>query len=95
MLNAELFYQIYEKTGDFGKSLMHYKSFKTLEDSIYNKDFHRKISDLQIKYEVEQKEKDRQRIQQAYEEKQAEENKQWAYLFLIMVLLIVVGFFVV
>lgn len=91
MDNAELFYKIYEKKGNYGNSLQYFKLFKTLEDSIYTDRLIRKITDLQLKYEMEQKENDKIFRQEQFIEKQASIRTQRIYLILIILLIIISG----
>jgi len=49
---------IYEQKGQFEKSLLAYKNFKLLNDSIFNQDFNNKVSQLENNFEIQSKEKE-------------------------------------
>ncbi len=50
----------YEMLGDLGKALEYYKLFSTTKDSLLNENTQQIISELNTKYQTEQKEKDNQ-----------------------------------
>jgi signal transduction histidine kinase/uncharacterized protein HemY len=54
----ELFSQLYEALGEYKKALSYYKKHKQLEDTIFSKEKQNRISQIQVKYETEQKEKE-------------------------------------
>jgi len=57
LLNFHL-YDCYEKIGFFKSALEYHKSFKTLNDTIYNSNQDQIVFDINTKYETEKKEKE-------------------------------------
>ncbi len=49
--------QVYESMNELGLSLMYYKQYSDLHDSIFKATIHRQIEEAQTKYETEKKEK--------------------------------------
>jgi len=49
---------IHENNRDFKNSLIHYKKYKALNDSIFNQDFNSKVSQIEKNFEIEAKEKE-------------------------------------
>ena len=60
----EVLTDYYEKTGDYKKALESQKLFKQFNDSIYNKDSKDRFVDLQVKYEVEEKDNENKILKQ-------------------------------
>ncbi len=60
----EVLTDYYEKTGDYKKALERQKLFKRFNDSIYNKDSKNRFVDLQVKYEVEEKDNENKILKQ-------------------------------
>jgi len=56
--------EYFVQTGDYKKALEHYKKFKDINDSIYNKESNDRSVDLQVKYEVEEKDKENEILKQ-------------------------------
>lgn len=54
----ESFYEAYKKGNDFERALAHYQSMISMKDSIYNIENTKIISELDVKYETEKKEKE-------------------------------------
>lgn len=52
------FSEIYAATGNFPKSLSYYKKYSTIKDSIFTDEIHKQITDFEIKYETERKDKE-------------------------------------
>ncbi|MBK6264642.1 tetratricopeptide repeat protein [Marivirga sp. S37H4] len=50
--------EIYEKNGDYKNSLLAFQMFKALNDSIFNEDFNRQVSQLEKNHEIQEKEKE-------------------------------------
>jgi len=48
----------YKDMGDYKKAFQFYEKYTLLKDSIFNKEAHQNITDIQTKYETEQKEKE-------------------------------------
>ncbi|MBW1297363.1 tetratricopeptide repeat-containing sensor histidine kinase [Aquimarina litoralis] len=61
--NNELLSNIYYQMKDYKKSITHHRIFKTLNDSIYNQDNIRKLTEVEYKYKY-QKELDEAKIKQ-------------------------------
>jgi serine phosphatase RsbU (regulator of sigma subunit)/uncharacterized protein HemY len=49
---------VYEKLGDYNESLVYFKKYSVLKDSVFRDDYLHEISELQTKYETEKKEKE-------------------------------------
>lgn len=58
MDDHERFYYLYKKKGLYDKALLHYEKYFTLKDSIENENNNKNLSELQMKYDVEKKEKE-------------------------------------
>lgn len=50
--------ELYEKKGDWTQSLLHYKNYVTLKDSLFNETKSSQIAEMQAKFEVDKKEKE-------------------------------------
>jgi signal transduction histidine kinase len=53
--NLRYFSQLYEASGDFKKALSYHKAYMQLSDSIYNEGNALKLAEMQVLYQVEQK----------------------------------------
>ena len=62
-----LYSKLYEALGDYEKSLQYYKRQTKIHDSIFSREKQNKISELQIKHETEQKEKEIQLLKKLHE----------------------------
>jgi len=60
----EVLAEYYKKKGDFENALKHHEIFKNFNDSIYNKESNERFLDLQIKYEVEEKDNENKILKQ-------------------------------
>ncbi len=58
--SCETFSTILEQKGDFRKALEYHKKYKALNDEIFNKDSSSRINELQVQYETEKKEKEKE-----------------------------------
>jgi tetratricopeptide (TPR) repeat protein len=87
----ELLALSYEKTGQYDSALAHYKTFKELNDSIFSEKKAKSISELQIRYDTELKDKEIAQI------KQQKELDGWRKTALVGVIaaLLVIGLLVV
>ena len=63
-ISSEKLAEYYSKIGDYKNAFEYYKKFKSLNDSIYNKDNQERFQDLQLKYEVEEKDKENKILRQ-------------------------------
>ncbi len=63
-ISSEMLANYYSKTGNYKNAFEYYKKFKSLNDSIYNKDNQERFQDLKLKYEVEEKDKENKILRQ-------------------------------
>ncbi len=56
--NYKNYSEIYRETGDYLKSLDYYQKYQAIEDSMYSEEVHKQITDFEIKYESEKKDKE-------------------------------------
>ncbi len=63
-ISSENLAEYYSKIGDYKNAFEYYKKFKTYNDSIYNADNLERFQDLQLKYEVEEKDKENKILKQ-------------------------------
>lgn len=63
-ISSEKLAEYYSKIGDYKNAFEYYKKFKTYTDSIYNTDNLERFQDLQLKYEVEEKDKENKILKQ-------------------------------
>ena len=85
--------EIYVKLGNTTKALEYYKKYTNLKDSIVGKETRENISNLEIKYETEKKEKENLGLKQKIELKDIvlkQKNKE--IITYIIVILVVIGF---
>lgn len=78
-------YRIYRDAGDYEKALASYQKYKDGRDSLYNEEKTKTISELNIKYETEKKEK---QIVALNLEKKLESTRKTEYLIISAILLI-------
>ena len=87
--NYELLYTLHKKRGDFKAALNYFELYKELEDSMYSMDKERMMDEMEVKYQLEDKANEIEKIKQ---EKQIEElehekelvgeqNKQYMLMF--------------
>ncbi|MCF8402508.1 MAG: tetratricopeptide repeat protein [Bacteroidales bacterium] len=93
-LNHELYYKIYKQQNIFEKALYHYTLFESIKDEEYNEQFIEHLTKLQLKHEIDRKEKERKIIEQEFEKKENQALTQQIYLIIIFVLMIVFGILV-
>lgn len=93
-LNYELFYQIYLKKNDYQKALNYYQAYTEQKDTIYNRQFHNRLAEVQSRYEIDKLEKEREEALNDYHIKQDEVRTQRIYLVIIFILMIVFGILV-
>lgn len=93
----ELLYQVYEQKKDYQKALEHHKSFKEINDSLFNEEKIRKITGLEYKYQFEKEKQAFELEQQKKDLIQAEEIRRQKILrnafilgFLLVLLLALV-----
>lgn len=91
MLSKKQYYNIYKRLNSYKKALAYYEGYETLKDSIYNTNFQRKITDLQITFEFDQKQKDKEQQKLNNTIRNKEKQVQRTYLVIVFVLLILFG----
>jgi len=67
---------LYEKQSKLQLSLLYYKKYTELKDSIYDKDIQFKIAEIQQKYELEKKEMQIELLKVELEKKAIEKELQ-------------------
>ena len=87
--NYRLLSEYYEKTGKIENALLFYKKHKALNDSIYSEETNRKIAELNIQYETDQRIKEIELLKKDSENKDKIRN----YLIYAVVLGIMVMMF--
>jgi len=95
----ESFSKYYAKTNDFQKALDYFKQFKDITDSIYTKESSDKIAELQVKFDIQEKDNENEILRQKTEIQQLAINKQiylrntFIYISIIITLLVIFVFF--
>ena len=95
----ESFSKYYSFQNDYKKALDYYKRFKEINDSIYSKESSDKIAELQVKFDIQEKENENEILRQKTEIQQLAINKQiylrntFIYISIIITLLIIFVFF--
>lgn len=94
---SEVLVHIYEAQSDFSQALYYHKLLKVYSDSLFNNENHRKITQLNAKYEYEKKEQRLINLQKRNElEKNLQITRQRFYLLLVtgvlFLMLLIVGF---
>lgn len=91
LLSNKQYYEIYKSMNSYKKALQFYEKYEALNDSIYNQNFHSKISDLQVSFEFDQKQRDQAQRKLNNNIREKEKKVQRIYLILIFILLLVFG----
>jgi PAS domain S-box-containing protein len=94
LLNYDLFYQIYTGKKDYIRALDYFKRYSFQKDSIYNRQFHNNMAELQAKYEIDRLDKEREIANTNYANKIKEIKTQRIYLIIIFILMVIFGFLV-
>ncbi len=95
----ESFSKYYSINNDYKKALDYYKRFKETTDSIYSKESSDKIAELQVKFEIQEKDKENEILLQKTEIQRLAINKQiylrdtFIYISIIISLLVIFFFF--
>lgn len=83
--------EVYKKSGNTTKALNYYEKATTLKDSLFNIERNLQLTEMQTKYEVENKNNENKLLKQTVEiEKQQAKNRQLLYFFTTALLLITV-----
>ena len=84
--------QAYENINQYDKALEYYKSFKQIEDKLFNKEKHKQIEELEMQYQVKKKQQELEKQNLELEKQQAVIKKQrtqkYAYFGGAVILLI-------
>jgi PAS domain S-box-containing protein len=94
LLNYDLYYQIYFVKKDYALALKYFKNYSLQKDTIYNRQFHNNLSELQAKYEIDRLDKEREIANSNYENKTKEIKIQRIYLIIIFILMLIFGILV-
>ena len=92
------FYELYEMQGRMDSALYYYKTYKTLEDSLYNAEKSKQIADMRTRYETDKKEQQigfqQLELQGKESTLRARRNLNWVLaLGILLILLFSVGFY--
>ncbi|MBN2175762.1 MAG: tetratricopeptide repeat protein [Bacteroidales bacterium] len=98
LLNYELYYKIYKGKNQYQKALVYYQNYSRQKDSIYNKQFHDNIAELETKYEIDKMEKERVALindflkqENEIKNREREAFVQRIYLIIIFILMLIFG----
>lgn len=69
--------EVYEKSGEFDKSLFYHKLYKSADDSLINKNVRQSINEMELKYEAKKKEQEMQNIKMEKELLEKEKEVDW------------------
>ncbi|GAB4186862.1 MAG: hypothetical protein OHK0057_20820 [Thermoflexibacter sp.] len=69
--------EVYEKSGEFDKSLFYHKLYKFADDSLINKNVRQSINEMELKYEAKKKEQEIQTIKMEKELLEKEKEVDW------------------
>jgi tetratricopeptide (TPR) repeat protein len=84
--------EVYELKGDYKQALIYYKDYSELKDSIMTQDGQKLISEMQVKYETDAKEKENQllRKDQVINESRLRQQRFAIYTFIFVILAVIV-----
>ena len=91
LTNYELFYKIFENKKDYNQALEYYRLYAGQKDTIYNKEFHNNLAEIQAKYEIDRIDREREGAILEYLEKDNQIKTQRTYLVIIFALMLVFG----
>ncbi len=97
--NYKLLADIYEKTGNASRALIYFKNFKLLSDSLMNQETHATVSEMNIAFDTENKEKQIRIQELQIEQKQAEIDRKnlilrfFSVIFALVILLGLIFFY--
>jgi serine phosphatase RsbU (regulator of sigma subunit)/Tfp pilus assembly protein PilF len=74
--SLKLLSQAYEYLNQHEKALEYYKSYKNIEDKLFNKEKHKQIEELEMKYQVKQKQQELEKQNLKLEKQQAVIKRQ-------------------
>jgi PAS domain S-box-containing protein len=94
LLNYDLFYQIYSAKKDYARALQYFRNYSLQKDTIYNRQFHHNLAELQAKYEIDRLDKEREIANSNNENKAKEIKVQRIYLIIIFILMLIFGILV-
>ncbi len=92
--NYNLFYKIYEKKKNYALALENFRNYSRQKDTIYNRQFHNNLAEIQAKYEIDRYDKERELMTQDAVIKGNEIRTQRTYLIIIFILMLVFGILV-
>ena len=94
--NYGILSNMYEEMGDYQQSIKYYKKYSLLKDSIAGEQAREKISNLEIKYNTEKKEKENQELKYNIELKEIALNKKnkeiTIYLIVVFIVIILLSY---
>jgi PAS domain S-box-containing protein len=91
LISKKLYYDIHKSMKSYKEALRYYEEYEALKDSIYNNNFQGKMTDLQVSYEFDHKQRDLEQRKLSKTIMEKEKQVQRTYLILIFILLIVFG----
>lgn len=82
--------EIYEQSGSYKKALEFHKKYKSLEDSLFNKEKTRQTEEMEAKYQAveKQKEIDFQKAELAERDAQISQKRKLNYIYIIIVFIL-------
>lgn len=83
--NYELLSEVYEKLGDFEQSLFYHKLFARVDDSLFNAEISKKLTDMEVRYSIEKQEKENLILKK---DKQAKDFIVFLLILLIFLLIL-------
>lgn len=90
--SMKLLSQAYEDLNQHEKALEYFKSYKKVEDRLFNKEKHKQIEELEMKYQVKKKQQELEKKQLKLEKQQAvikrQRTQKYAYIGGTIILLI-------
>ncbi|MBN1338353.1 MAG: tetratricopeptide repeat protein [Bacteroidales bacterium] len=92
--NFKLLSNIYAATGNNKKAFDYLGLYTQLKDTIYNRDFLDQMTKIQMKYEIDKKEQEKDVLIREFKEREKIIKKQKIYVFIIFFSLIVIIFIV-
>ncbi len=87
--NKELIYLIYKAKGNYKDAILSLEMWNACRDSIYNKEKHEQIAEIQAKYENEKKQKEIELLDKENQIKQLQVKRQGLIIFISFIGLII------
>ncbi|MCB0804275.1 MAG: tetratricopeptide repeat protein [Bacteroidales bacterium] len=92
--NMFLNYQIENSEGNYKASLDYYIKYSEIKQNLYDKEFQDRLTDLQLKHEIDKSEREREILISDNQRKEKEIEAQRTYLIVIFILMLIFGLLV-